>query len=706
MSFLYPLFLAGIAVIGVPILLHMIRRNTRKRVPFSSLMFLHTTVPRFRDRSRLENLLLLVLRCIMLCLLAFAFSRPFLPRPVDEEKAAPGKRIAVLIDTSASMRRNGMWAQATGQARSILDAASPQDRMCFMSFDREVRTLTGFEEWETLDPARRASVVTRQIAQLSPGWAPTDLGRALVAAAEAIEDDEITDNQHAPATRQVVVISDMQQGSSLEALQAYEWPENMELDVKVISSPGSTNAAPQLVMSRDEPGRKDDDETIAVRITNSVDAANEHFALNWADGNSAGTTDQPADVYVPAGHSSIVRIPVRTDSSLSGRLVLTGDDHEFDNALYIAPRFKQQVNILYIGADDPNDPHAKLFYVHRAFAASQTFTPNIVYRSTAGLEEADIAAANLIIVTEPTEPQNLPALRRYLESGRLVLLVMNSAEAGATLASLAGVQSVRTEEADVDRYAMLGRIDFEHPLLAPFAEPRFGDFTRIHFWKHRRINIDDLPGAEVIARFDNGQPAWFEVHAGKGSLLVLTSGWHPSDSQLALSSKFVPLLYSILEYSGAVTGQKPQYFVGDQIPIPQSVSLGSADLQVRKPDGALVNLEAGQQTFEQTDTPGIYTIESSKGKLLFAVNLPVKECQTAAMPIDDIERLGVSLKQSVKQPPEQIKQAAHNSNIVELELKQKLWRWVLAVLLAVSLIESWLAGWLTRAPSVSRGEEI
>lgn len=51
MSFLYPLFLAGFAAVGLPIILHMIRRHTRKRVTFSSLMFLRTTLPRFKNRE-------------------------------------------------------------------------------------------------------------------------------------------------------------------------------------------------------------------------------------------------------------------------------------------------------------------------------------------------------------------------------------------------------------------------------------------------------------------------------------------------------------------------------------------------------------------------------------------------------------------------------------------------------------------------------
>ncbi|MCJ7675754.1 MAG: BatA domain-containing protein, partial [Sedimentisphaerales bacterium] len=102
MSFLYPLFLAGITAVGLPIILHMIRRHTRKRVTFSSLMFLRTTLPRFKNRSRLENLPLLALRCASLILLAFGFSRPFFWRPAPESQAHLGRRIVLLIDTSAS----------------------------------------------------------------------------------------------------------------------------------------------------------------------------------------------------------------------------------------------------------------------------------------------------------------------------------------------------------------------------------------------------------------------------------------------------------------------------------------------------------------------------------------------------------------------------------------------------------------------------
>ncbi|UCD00215.1 MAG: BatA domain-containing protein [Phycisphaerales bacterium] len=715
MSFLYPLFLAGITAIGIPIILHLIRHQTRKRVTFSSLMFLRTTMPRFKSRSRLENLLLLILRCIIVCLLAFAFARPLLPRNIQQDQIARVQRITLLIDTSASMRRAGMWNQAVNEARSVLENLSPADRACVMSFDQGTKTLTGFEEWAAMDPARRVSIVTEQISRLEPGWALTDVGNALVTAAEAIENDEVGEGQQQIWTHEIVLVSDLQRGSSFEALHSYEWPEHTELAVRLTHARGTTNATAHVVTQRDDLLGPDGQNLSHVRITNSANASSESFNLHWADTDPTAPSGQTIEVYAPAGHRSAVRIPAPADESVGHKLVLTGDDHDFDNTFYVAPHTAQKVNILYIGDDDRNDPQGMLYFARRAFGATGAVEPNLVARPPGVTTEQDTAGAHLIIAADTIEPELCVVLRQYLESGGILLLAMNAPDAAASIAYLAGIEAIESEEADVDGYAMLSQIDFEHPLLAPFSEPRFGDFTQIHFWKYRRTNISDLPGARVLASFDSGDPAWFELKVGDGSLLVLTCGWHPSDSQLALSSKFVPLLYSILEYGGALLGQQSQYFVGEPVPLWPSTSSGPAQAQIRAPDGTVVPLDGSQRTFTQTNLPGFYTVESPVGGRLFAVNLSPKECQTAVMPIEDLENLGVSVKQPSVAAAERTQmlqnsrvdqQARHRGDFAALESEQKLWRWVFVFLLAVSLVEMGLAGWLTRTPSTYEGERI
>ncbi|MBW8039933.1 MAG: VWA domain-containing protein [Planctomycetes bacterium] len=706
MNFLYPLFLAGIVAIGIPIVLHMVRQKTRKHITFSSLMFVPVAMSRFKNRSRIENILLLLLRCAIIGLLAFAFSRPFFSSPISEKDVRPAKRTVLLIDTSASMRRTGLWAQAVAEAQSVLQQADRADSVCIMSFDQDTRIVMGFEQWDRLESAQRASAGAEQISELSPGWAKTNLGHALVAAAEAIEDDEINDPQQSATARRIVLVSDMQQGSELESLGAYEWPRQTRLVVKSIRPGVTTNAALQLITDRHDLAGTDANDRPRVRVMNSSDAAAEQFQFNWAGGMTAEAPNEPINVYVAPGRSVVVRAPTTANGQPGRRLILTGDDHDFDNTLHVAPSLQQPINILYIGGDDPNDSKEMLFYLRQAFGATGVLAPRVVsHPGDKDIAAAEVAKADLIIATDPVNQQNIATLRRHIESGRALLLVMKTAGAGKMLADFAQIDNVKAEEAEVDGYAMLDRIEFTHPLLVPFSEPGFGDFTQIHFWKYRRIDAADLPGARVLARFDTDDPALLEIPLGKGSLLVLTSGWRRADSQLALSSKFVPLLYSILEFGGFHTRQQLQYFVGDSVPVLRSTAYESANIRIRKPDGSVISLDPAEQTFTQTDQPGIYTIESDTENRFFAVNLSAQECRTSPMPIEEIEGLGVLLDQSGDVHIGKIEKAQHHSNLADMEYEQKLWRRLLTALLAVALFETALAGWLTRSVPAPQGEQ-
>src|SRR6185436_9910952 len=153
MSFLAPLFALGaLAIIG-PILFHLIRRTTREVTPFSTLMFLQPSPPRITKRSRLENLWLLLLRCLVLALLALAFARPFLPRAAPTvPPPGTGKRSVILVDTSASMRREKLWEDARKKVEALARAAVLTDEIALLAFDRTVRTLLTFDDWKAQPP--------------------------------------------------------------------------------------------------------------------------------------------------------------------------------------------------------------------------------------------------------------------------------------------------------------------------------------------------------------------------------------------------------------------------------------------------------------------------------------------------------------------------------------------------------------------------
>ncbi len=75
--------------------------------------------------------------------------------------------------------------------------------------------------------------------RLAPTWGGTNLGQALVDTVAAIEDVADTSEKAARMPRRVVLISDLAQGSRLDALGDFEWPSDVELDLKTVADTGS-----------------------------------------------------------------------------------------------------------------------------------------------------------------------------------------------------------------------------------------------------------------------------------------------------------------------------------------------------------------------------------------------------------------------------------------------------------------------------------
>ena len=76
MSFVAPGLLFGMALIAVPVVLHLIMRQRPRHVPFPPLRFLAVRREANQRRLRLRNLLLLLLRCAAIALLVLALARP------------------------------------------------------------------------------------------------------------------------------------------------------------------------------------------------------------------------------------------------------------------------------------------------------------------------------------------------------------------------------------------------------------------------------------------------------------------------------------------------------------------------------------------------------------------------------------------------------------------------------------------------------
>jgi Mg-chelatase subunit ChlD len=681
MTWLFPLYLLGAGAIALPILLHLRRREPKEKVVFSSLMFLERSPQLLTQRSKLERWLLLALRCLALVLLALMFSRPFLPMARESALADSGESVLLLLDGSASMRRGDLWRQAIDAAEARIKGLKAKDKISVMRFDRETRTLWSFDR-DVKESASRKAQLSAILKGERASWGATDLGKALMEAAGAFASSESIGRSAAP--RRIVLISDLQDGARLDALRGFAWPDDVEVELAQLAFPNADNLTLSLAASETESDGAIEKNTSAksvggvrVRVSNVRDSRLDKFSLTWENGNS-----DPIEGYLPSGASRVLRTPPEPGKAGGDVLVLKGDTWDFDNRIYVAPPQPRKVRVVYRGPEGvaATEASAPLFYLKRALQPTSSLMP--VLEPGAEWQGASLA----LIQSESLTAADSPGLKRWLNEGGLGVVIASKGQDASLINEWVGASSLAISEATVDEYAMLGEVNAEHPLLSPFADARLRDFTKIRFWHHRKIswNGDEARKPEVLASFDNGDPAMLLWQVGKGRLLLMASGWQPSDSQLALSTKFVPMLFGWLEAAGFSHEAARSMTVGDEWDSTDAVE------SIRKPDGTLV--EKPDENF-RFDQPGFYSTKQATETRIVSVNVAPEEGRVYPMAPQKLSEAGVKLASSSNGDRATVNVADQkNQDTQENEARQKAWFWVLLLLLGVLAWETWLAG--------------
>src|SRR5262245_7330649 len=144
MNFLNPFFLIGSAVLALPVLIHLVRRERSEIVPFSSLMFLLKIPKRMIRQQMLKNLLLMALRLLLIALLVGTFARPYILQSAtpNTSPTTQGRGFVMLLDTSYSMRYGGNFDKMKSEAVSKINAMGGSDRMALVSFNDSAMVLS------------------------------------------------------------------------------------------------------------------------------------------------------------------------------------------------------------------------------------------------------------------------------------------------------------------------------------------------------------------------------------------------------------------------------------------------------------------------------------------------------------------------------------------------------------------------------------
>ena len=711
---LAPIFaIAGGLLAGVPIVLHMLRRTPAVRMPFSIVRFLTPTLPKTTKRSTIEHWPLMLLRILAVALIALAFARPFQRIVIDKATGTGSSdRIAILVDASASMRRDGLREAVAAEIRKVADTLDADDTLSLAVFSESMRKQITAEEWKTTEPSGRQALIDRAIEGYEPDWLSTKTANALLETAEEVSRE--TAKSDSVDERRVVLMTDFQQGSALDELRSGKWPESVKLELHIVKPEQPGNAGLSLIEDS-RSGR------IRVRVTNSGDSAITKYSLRTFDvaGQPVGT---PLTAEVGGGQRRTFSMPdaIEGQPQIVG-VELLGDPNTFDNVVDLPIDERGIIRVAHAGSTDTNNADAMRYYLQRALDGNETDPIEVTdLLSPDGIAVPASSDMRLVFVTEKV-PENLAAsLHDVIKRDGVVVVALSSIEIADSLKSLLPLD-LTVSEAAVKDYAMLGQIDFSTPLFATFADARFSDFSSIRFKHYRQLTIDEKnsDASHVLARFDSGSPAVVEYkHPTGGRVFILSSGWHPDDSQWALSTRFPPMIQRFVQMANPRRRGHQLLEVGNRI---NPVELtGQETWTLTRPDGKayipevtteIQNLAMLVQTPAADDTepkpvqavvaktvvldePGRWTLSSENAagaqSISLLVTVAASESRTDPLPAGQLQALGMSpdiavVRDSTQSTPDPA--LAAQLDATELESRQKFWRWLMLAGLSCLALE-------------------
>ena len=123
------LMLGGLAI-AVPIIIHLLNKRRFRIVDWAAMDFLFDADKQNRRRIRLENLLLLLLRCLAMLLIGFMLARPFLPSAITQVlgQSQQFEHVVVLDDSLSQQVVSGSQSsyERTRDALQTYLATSPE----------------------------------------------------------------------------------------------------------------------------------------------------------------------------------------------------------------------------------------------------------------------------------------------------------------------------------------------------------------------------------------------------------------------------------------------------------------------------------------------------------------------------------------------------------------------------------------------------
>ena len=469
--------------------------------------------------------------------------------------------------------------------------------------------------------------------RMQPGFGATRYATAITSAADAF----------GQAPGRIVIVTDRQRGGWAGEATA-RVPADIGVEWMPVAPP-ARNLAVTALMVRGGRAR-------ATVVNSGREAASSTLVLHArAPGGPRDALLASRPIAIGAGETQVIEFGALLP--LSGDVTAVLDDPRgvpADDArhLVLDPAPARRVLIVTSGLDEDREA----YYARHALAAAPgtqrvevTIAGGTALRDrlAGALTDADVV---LVLSTRGIERSGPPAIRAFRQAGGGVVLVAGPTAEPAVLAAMLDAGETRAVPGTAGTQA-LALSDARHPVFASLG-PLAGALGSARI---TRAMFLESPRLAPLARYTSGAPALAERRrtAQEGRTLILTTDISNAWNDLALHPAFVPLLHEMTAHVDGRPRRARAYVIGS-------------------PDAP-------------SDRPGV--AESAGGTAWrAAVNVDAAESDSAAF-LDGEARSRIAVDDRLEQ-----KAAAARR---EREAEHPLWRYAVAAMLAMLLIEG-LAG--------------
>jgi hypothetical protein len=620
MGFLAPWFLGGLAALGVPVFVHLLRRHVTTPRPVSSLMFFERVTQSSTRHRRLRYLLLFALRSALVFLIVLAFADPCVKRPAG---GANGRLHLIVLDKSFSMRAGTNFAAAKQQGLETLAAIPHGDKAQIFALGGQVEMLT--------QPIEDAAQLRTALDGIQPGDGHGNFGEL----GHAIR--TLTETERGPID--LHLFSDMQRSAMPTNFADMVLPGNVTLILHPVAQAAS--AANWTVESVDAPAELPDPKDPkrsrlrAVIAGFGTVAASKIVSLS-INGKAVATkkVDVPGDGRAPIEFSPLDvgygfnRCEVRVEG---------GDAFPADDG--------------YVFAVRRSDP-ARVLFVHRAgetrsanyFGAALESATRGAYlvQSMAAEQTTDLDPSRFafVVLSDTTALPSIfeRSLAQFVAKGGNVLIALGTGTARRGPIPVWGTPVQNTRDyARTGSAASVGQVDFSHPALEEEQPGRenggWGDVKVFY------TNVVDAGQARVVVRLMDGSPLLLDRQLGEGHVLLFTSGFDNLTNDLPLHPVFVAFVDRAARYLSGTERLGAARMVDSFVQLRSTAEPvgATSSVEVIDPDGRrpLTLSEARTVQTVRLSRAGFYQIRFANGRdAVFGVNPDRRESNLEPMPAD------------------------------------------------------------------------